>query len=205
MEPCALVCVAYYQTPSIYHNFLYLSTMALILAHTAPPYDSSVSTETNLAPNHELNRVFEDMSSVYPTAPTRFRWINSGTYMGRVKDIVHILQSMPQDFRCNLPVTGEKMGYADDQRCFHSALLHPHTSHLITLDHRQEIFYCLWDTNNYQVLKNGRVRSETGSEPCFLHGNGGTPILQDLIETIEEQKMEKERFSSVDDREPTKR
>lgn len=143
-----------------------------------------VSTETNLAPNHELDPIWDKISSVYPEAPNRYRWINSGTYMGRAGDIVRLLDSMPKDFRCDLPVTGQKMRYADDQRCFHTALLGVETKHLIKLDHQQDVFYCLYDTKNYRVV-DGRVKSETGSEPCFLHGNGSTPVLDELIGKID--------------------
>lgn len=132
-----------------------------------------ISTETTLAPVPEFENKKNVMENMYPTAPNRFRWINSGTYMGYAGAIVGFLSSMPPNFFCDSP-TGDKTEYSDDQRCFHTFFLKEGSKHKVKLDYNQDIFHCMWDVHHYS-LSPTRLYSETGSMPCILHGNGPAP------------------------------
>jgi hypothetical protein len=132
-----------------------------------------ISTEKNLAPNHEFDVIKSKMEEIYPQSPTKFRWINSGTYMGTAGKIKNMLESMGAQFLCRDPFD-RIFPYCDDQRCFHSYFLK--NQHLIALDYHQDIFYCMWDTKEAKFIKKiRRIVSETGSLPCILHGNGPSP------------------------------
>jgi len=133
-----------------------------------------VSTEVNLAPNHELDSRKAVIENIYPTAPNRFRWINSGTYVGYAGAITNLLSSMPDDFHCDMP-TGDKTSSCDDQRCFHTHFIKEKDKHNMKLDYNQDIFHCMWDVYNFSIDKKRRLKSETGSTPCILHGNGPSP------------------------------
>lgn len=142
-----------------------------------------VSTEVNLAPNPEMHPILPIMENIYPTAPTRFRWINSGTYLGYAGSIVNVLSSMPPNFHCDIP-TGQKTDNSDDQRCFHTAFLREGAKHNMKLDYNQDIFHCMWDVHHYS-LKPKRIQSETGSMPCIIHGNGPPmPSYQEVVKTM---------------------
>jgi len=132
-----------------------------------------VSTEVNLAPNHELDSRKAVIENIYPTAPNRFRWINSGTYIGYAGAIVNLLSSMPDNFHCDMP-TGDKTSSCDDQRCFHTHFVKERDKHNMKLDYNQDIFHCMWDVYTFSMGKK-RLKSETGSTPCILHGNGPSP------------------------------
>jgi len=134
-----------------------------------------VSTETNLHPEAEFEKNMQAIENMYPTAPVsnRFRWINSGTYVGYAGALVNILSAMPPNFECDLP-TGDKMTSSDDQRCFHTLFIKERDRHNIKLDYNQDIFHCMWGVQNYSLAPK-RLMSETGSMPCILHGNGPNP------------------------------
>lgn len=132
-----------------------------------------ISTEKNLAPNIEFDPIKTKMERVYPKSPTPFRWINSGTYIGTAGKIKTMLSSMGDRFFCKDPFDKD-YHYSDDQRCFHTYFLKNQDQ--IALDYYQDIFYCMWDTQNAKFIKKTRrIVSETGSQPCILHGNGPNP------------------------------
>lgn len=141
-----------------------------------------ISTETNLAPNDELHPIKPMMEKIYPEAPNRFRWINSGTYMGYAGAIVNFLSSMPPNFYCDLP-NGDKTQKSDDQRCFHTVFLKEGQKHNVKLDYNQDIFHCMWDVEKYS-LEPKRLHSETGSMPCIIHGNGSTPVFNTVVNSF---------------------
>jgi len=143
-----------------------------------------VSTETNLAPNWEFSdETRRQMDGMYPTAPNRFRWINSGTYIGYAGAIADLLGTMPSNFFCDLP-TGQSASHSDDQRCFHTYFLKDKEKFNIKLDYNQEIFHCMWGVDHYSLEPLKRIRSETGSMPCVLHGNGNAQSFSNAVETI---------------------
>lgn len=143
-----------------------------------------VSTETNLAPVPEFDPIRKNMEHMYPTAPNRYRWINSGTYIGYAGAIVNLLSDMPSDFHCDLP-NGVKMQYSDDQRCFHTVFLKNRERHRIRLDYNQDIFHCMWGSEPFSMKE--RLKSETGSTPCVIHGNGSTPLFTDAVKILKSQ------------------
>lgn len=144
-----------------------------------------VSTETNLYPSHELDHIRPIIEDMYPTSPNRFRWINSGTYIGYAGAIRNLLYSMPPNFHCDLP-NGEKINTSDDQRCFHTMFLKERNKHGIKLDYHQDIFHCMWGVDQYS-LEPKRIHSETGSMPCVIHGNGQSDSFKDVVEKIKSQ------------------
>lgn len=141
-----------------------------------------VSTETNLAPTWEFGNMTSAIDNMYPSAPNRFRWINSGTYIGYAGAIANFLSSMPPDFYCDMP-TGEKSNTSDDQRCFHTHFLREGTKHDIKLDYNQDIFHCMWGVDKYS-MEPKRIHSETGSMPCIIHGNGRAPSFSEVVNHI---------------------
>lgn len=142
-----------------------------------------VSTEVNLAPNHEFENIRPLMDYMYPTAPNRFRWINSGTYMGYAGAIVNLLSMEAPNFHCDMP-TGDKTNYSDDQRCFHTLFLRHGKSYNIKLDYNQDIFHCMWGVEQHSIEPQRRLHSETGSNPCILHGNGQSGSFAEVVGKI---------------------
>jgi hypothetical protein len=143
-----------------------------------------VSTETVLAPTWEFNNqdIQKEMDRIYPKGPNRFRWINSGTYIGYAGAIVNLLTAMGSDFHCDLP-TGQKMSSCDDQRCFHTFFLKENNPHKIMLDYNQDIFHCMQGVDKYS-LSPKRLYSETGSMPCVLHGNGQAASFNEVVKEL---------------------
>lgn len=143
--------------------------------------DILLSTEVNLYPP-DMHKM--PIWNIYPTAPTRFRWINSGTYIGYAGAIVDFLSSMsPPHFQCNYP-DGKEADACDDQRCFHTHYLRDHKKRNIKLDTKQEIFHCMWGVDKYS-LERKRLYSETGSRPCVLHGNGNASSFHEVVKIFQ--------------------
>lgn len=166
-----------------YDTFVLSDATEVLYKFQAMNANIVVSTETNLAPNHEFHPIQPVMNKMYPTAPNRFRWINSGTYIGYAGAIVNLLSSMPSNFHCDLP-NGQKINYSDDQRCFHTLFLKENDRHNMKLDYQQDIFHCMWGVDQFSINPKHRVYSETGSMPCVIHGNGQAPVFQEVVNTL---------------------
>ncbi len=112
--------------------------------------------------------------SQYPQSPTKFRYINSGTYIGYSFAIYEMLNKMLKDDPYQ----------TDDQYLFHEFFLkHPNK---IAVDYHQTIFSLLFQTrleDYYYNQKTGIIHNRiTGSTPIVLHGNGGLPSKKLLLE-----------------------
>jgi hypothetical protein len=119
-----------------------------------------LSAETGCYPDPE-------MADRYPAASTRFRFLNSGGLIAYAGDLMRVIEAI------SFQTTD------DDQRNFTRYFLaHPDE---IELDTRCEFFVSLFglSENDFQLDREaGRVTlRETGTQPCFLHGNGTSVSL----------------------------
>jgi hypothetical protein len=108
----------------------------------------------------------------YPDAPTRYRYLNAGGLIANVDYLVSLLESL------NVAALDE---YESDQAWWIRTYLS--NCWQIKLDHCCQIFQCLILAEEDLMIQSGQfVNRLTGSSPCVLHGNGGTPIptLADL-------------------------
>lgn len=123
-----------------------------------------------------------------------FRYLNSGTYMGRAADLLAMFDAVLDDLHEGYGVTGGDVAHVNDQRWFYRYLLaHPEKA---ALDTRGELFHTLHWTSleDYEIVSaaEGLVKSRlTGTSPCLLHGNGddGKEVLDALA-----QELRKGRF-----------
>lgn len=126
------------------------------------------SAEVNCYPD-------EALAAQYPPSPTRFRYLNSGAAMGHVGDFIRIIE------RVGFGVTD------DDQRRFTRYFLdHPGE---ITLDHQSQLFASLFrlgmEDFEWDAAQQRFILVETGTQPCFLHGNGtSAPLLQAMAQRL---------------------
>jgi hypothetical protein len=136
-----------------------------------------LSTETNLWPPDSFQN---DLKAAYPPSPTRFVYINSGTYLGYAGYIKGMLDSMPDDYICS-GFQGQPFSKCDDQRCFHTWYLQQTQTEKqdnIHVDFHQEIFHCMHgvSTDDFEIQHDKRFfLKETQQTPCVLHGNGNAP------------------------------
>ena len=128
-----------------------------------------IAAETNCFP-------FSHLSSHYPLSPTKFKYLNSGSYLGYagfIRRIYDGLSPIPDDI--------------DDQGLLSVYFLHHPDKFL--LDYTCQLFLTLYQVDKKELVldsKNKSVRSlTTESEPCLIHGNGPAKILyQHIYDTI---------------------
>ena len=121
--------------------------------------------ELNAAPDAALRLV-------YPMTATPFRFLNSGTYLGRVRDVEAMLRAVQADLDAHHIAFGADPLRFDDQRWFNRFLL-THSS--AALDSRSRFFLTLHDvdTEDLDVGSDAIIRSHiTGTTPFLIHGNG---------------------------------
>lgn len=121
-----------------------------------------ISAEDNCAPD-------EFLKNIYPPSSTPYCYVNSGTYMGYVKEIKRLFKGFAHPI-CPLQ---------NHQRIFTLDFLrHPEDYHLDE--------YCCIAQTLHQAKRetfsldpvSGRVTNKiTGSTPCLMHGNGTSPLL----------------------------
>lgn len=123
------------------------------------------NAEKNCHPDVEL-------ADEYPKHPTsEFLFLNSGVYMGKVKDM---LKLMP-----------EKIGDTyDDQRFYVDIFLNNNTDNIIKLDYTTELFMPLcYAVTSVKYDSKGLYNEETGAYPCLLHANF-TEYCYDYLNTF---------------------
>lgn len=122
------------------------------------------NAEINCWPDAEL-------ASEYPSHPTsRFKFLNSGIYMGRAK---YILDMIPDNVSDTY----------DDQRYYADKFLFDVDSK-IKLDYTTELFMPLcYAVTSVRYDDKGLVNSELGSHPCLLHANF-TEYSSEYLETF---------------------
>ena len=98
------------------------------------------------------------MASKHPTPETKYRYLNSGTFIGRVGSLKELFAEdlNPDD---------------DDQLYIQRIWLHDTTKFSLALDYEQYIF----QTNDpgLKMVQGQLYNSETTCFPCVYHGNGG--------------------------------
>jgi hypothetical protein len=101
-----------------------------------------------------------DLAEKFLPSPTPYKFLNSGCYIGRVKQIKRLLNFVNNS--------------DDDQEYFQKKYLT--FEHPIVLDYYSSIFQCLESSSidlQIKLDKNRIYNCITDEEPCCLHGNGG--------------------------------
>lgn len=130
-------------------------------------FDNTVvfNAETNCHPDVEL-------ADEYPTPEnSRFKFLNSGVYMGRAKDVLKLLPEELQDTY-------------DDQRYFVDKFLYNNPEKSISLDYNTELFMPIcYAVTSVRYDLNGLYNSEINTYPCLLHANF-TEYSSEYLETF---------------------
>lgn len=122
-----------------------------------------ISTETGCHP-------FPHYDAFYPASPTRFKYLNAGSYIGYAGYIKYLLDELA-------PIDDE----IEDQGLLSALYLHqPYT---MKLDYMADLFLSLYQVELNQIaLEDRHVRSlETQTWPCVVHGNGPAKWLYQHI------------------------
>lgn len=127
-----------------------------------------IAAETNCHP-------FLHIAPYYPQSPTKFKYLNSGCYIGYVSYIKKILDEIS-------PIPDE----TDDQGLLSVYYLyHPKA---FTLDYSCNLFLCLWQVKNDEIVidkENQNIRCLlTGTTPFIVHGNGDKVLYQKIYDEI---------------------
>ena len=112
-----------------------------------------------------------ELKNAYPIAPTTFKYINSGSFIGYVDQIKQIL------FDIDAPTLKNDQGLLT-----HHYFEHPE---LYAFDYHCELFLPLAGVIpqeiNIDLQRKTLSCTETGSKPCLIRGNGGSrPIYQEV-------------------------
>ena len=105
----------------------------------------------------------KNLASIYPSSPTANKYLNSGGFIGKVKDIKKIL-----------PLNTISSN-SDDQLYYSNKFLSQDGEKLIKLDYNCDIFQCLNNAESELEILYGKSRIKnkiTNTEPCQIHGNG---------------------------------
>ena len=141
-----------------------------------------VSAEKNCAPDREINEYYPE-----ETKNEQFRYVNSGGYIGYVKDLKEMLNSYNSGKNCmKYNQIDDKIpdGYISDQRCMHKYYLE--NLDKIALDHKQKIWSVATRTKrqDYDITKyNNLYNKITKQKSSIMHANGrikGNPWYVDL-------------------------
>lgn len=110
---------------------------------------------------------FGELKNEYPRSPTPFKYVNTGTYIGYVKDLKAWLDAMQ-------PI---KANECDQGQATLQFIKNPNNRFFI-LDYNCDLFFPLYWVETSEVdidLKNKKVTClPTGSHPCVLHANGAS-------------------------------
>jgi len=125
---------------------------------------------------------FPQISSHYPPCKTRFRYLNSGAYIGYVKDLKEVLSEMS-------PIPQK----TDDQGLY--ALYHLYHPERFVIDTNAELFLtlCIEQEDMYVDPFERSVKCLlTHTTPCVAHGNGegGRIVLDVIYEKLFAQKTD---------------
>tara|TARA_Y100000356_G_scaffold132086_1_gene136819 strand:- start:103 stop:1539 length:1437 start_codon:yes stop_codon:yes gene_type:complete len=102
------------------------------------------------------------IASKFPASPTKYKYLNSGTFIGRVAELVRILNEA-------------NINNSDDDQLFYQQIF-INGKHDIKLDYEGYIF----QTHDTAVTRLGNQLNnpETQVCPCIYHGNGGDDAKQ---------------------------
>ena len=124
-----------------------------------------ISVETNCFP-------FAHLASDYPPSPTKFKYLNVGSYIGYAKHIQQIyedLSPIPDDIDDQGLLTVYFLKYPEKFK----------------LDYHCELFLTLFQVEQKELVLNRRKKTvksrTTGTAPCLVHGNGPAKVLYQQI------------------------
>ena len=139
-------------------------------------------------PNYESTRTFENEAenTTYRNEPeTRVpgnakegehRYLNSGTYVGKLRDIVTMIDYVCEDLKYYYGRNGADFEEDGDQRWITRYMFRRPGS--ILIDKYSTLFRCLYSTDathDYQYnSRDGLLIKKTNSSPAVVHGNGGS-------------------------------
>jgi hypothetical protein len=127
--------------------------------------------DAGVAPQYDIVHQGKDVGA--------YKYLNSGTIMGPVKDIIELIQPMISDVS---PTTDDQRFYTQDY------LNNPLTK--IQLDHKCEVFQCLAsdmkDDLHYDTAKSRYYNYKTNMYPCLFHGNGDA---KDFLLNVMKRKL----------------
>ncbi len=106
----------------------------------------------------------------YPESPTRFKYLNSGSYIGYAGYIKRILEEIS-------PIPDE----TDDQGLLTALFLH--RPYEFGLDYFCDLFltFSQVEKNQIAIEEQGVLSLETNSRPCVVHGNGSGKWLYQYV------------------------
>ena len=107
----------------------------------------------------------EDLAAKFPDTGTKYRYLNSGLYMGKVSALKNFFAR---------PLVNEE----DDQHFCQQAFLFGSHNCNVKLDAEAYVFQC---TDPAIVVQAGRLINDICS-PCIYHGNGGKFAKEKLLE-----------------------
>lgn len=124
-----------------------------------------ISVETNCFP-------FAHLAPYYPPSPTKFKYINAGSYIGYAGYIKKIMEELS-------PIPDE----TDDQGLLSVYYLyHPDK---FKLDYQCELFLPLFQVDQKELVLDSKNKSvsclTTNTSPCVIHGNGPAKYMYQLI------------------------
>jgi lysyl hydroxylase/galactosyltransferase/glucosyltransferase len=109
----------------------------------------------------------------YPPAPTHYRYVNAGGYIGDIKYITHLMT------KHKVPYLND---WDDDQRFW--AWLYVLNVAELKLDHYCQVFQCMNHALEDLVIENKLRNQMTGSTPCIVHGNGRNDMRRVISITL---------------------
>lgn len=130
-----------------------------------------VSAEKNCSPDKEITEYYPE-----ETKNETFRYINSGSHMGYVKDLKEMLNTYNPGKNCikyNQKDDNIPGGYISDQRCLHKYYLE--NLDKIAVDHKQKIWSLAasTDRDNYDIEGYNKLYNKiTNEQSSVLHTNG---------------------------------
>jgi len=101
-----------------------------------------------------------ELANSYPTTDSKYRFVNSGTFMGNIGYLKGLLQKYP--FAMDM----------DDQRYYSNIFLNEYSTGMIKLDYNQQIFACMAGDLDNLSLEDDRFITKKGSLPEIVHFNG---------------------------------
>jgi len=115
---------------------------------------------------------FFHLGQYYPPSPTKFKYLNAGSYIGYVKDLKKMFEAIS-------PIPEE----TDDQGLFSVYFLY--NPGVFKLDYHNELFISLLEVTEEEIEMDQSAKSiryvGTNSSPCVVHGNSSGKQLYQTI------------------------
>lgn len=114
----------------------------------------------------------KDAESYYPNKHKRFRYVNSGTYIGYAGYLKKMLNKLKSNnYKC-LDITKKTHENCDDQRCLTTYFIE--NQDICAIDYDQKIFSVLFGTNenDYDFISYNNVFNKiTNNKTSIIHAN----------------------------------